>query len=129
MRLTMQVGSHPMVISAVAAVERPVRATVAFIFCDALGAGCYAGWLHGGADLAKRWPGLQRLGVRLEFTQAVLNHLSGSRAGIVAFTKGTIGQRRNGIRDWKSAHSPGPEVGPAVLTATGGGDEQMFGAE
>jgi hypothetical protein len=27
--------------------------------------------------------GLQRLGVRLEVTEAVLNHLSGSRAGIV----------------------------------------------
>jgi hypothetical protein len=28
--------------------------------------------------------GLQRLGVRLEVTEAVLNHVSGSRAGIVA---------------------------------------------
>jgi hypothetical protein len=28
--------------------------------------------------------GLQRLGVRLEVTEAVLNHISGSRAGIVA---------------------------------------------
>jgi hypothetical protein len=27
--------------------------------------------------------GLQRLGVRLEVTEAVLNHVSGSRAGIV----------------------------------------------
>jgi hypothetical protein len=27
--------------------------------------------------------GLQRLGVRLEVTEAVLNHLSGSRAGVV----------------------------------------------
>jgi hypothetical protein len=27
-------------------------------------------------------PGLQRLGVRLEVTEAVLNHISGSRAGI-----------------------------------------------
>ena len=27
--------------------------------------------------------GLQRLGVRLEVTEAVLNHISGSRAGIV----------------------------------------------
>jgi len=44
-------------------------------------------------QLAKRWTahdlrrtlatGLQRLGVRLEVTEAVLNHTSGSRAGIV----------------------------------------------
>ena len=33
---------------------------------------------------AERWrPGLQRLGVRLEVTEAVLNHISGSRAGVV----------------------------------------------
>src|SRR5262245_42276864 len=38
-------------------------------------------WLH---DLRRTLAtGLQRLGVRLEVTEAVLNHLSGSRAGIV----------------------------------------------
>ena len=39
------------------------------------------GWLH---DLRRTLAtGLQRLGVRLEVTEAVLNHLSGSRAGVV----------------------------------------------
>jgi len=38
-------------------------------------------WLH---DLRRTLAtGLQRLGVRLEVTEAVLNHLSGSRAGVV----------------------------------------------
>jgi hypothetical protein len=38
-------------------------------------------WLH---DLRRTLAtGLQRLGARLEVTEAVLNHLSGSRAGIV----------------------------------------------
>jgi hypothetical protein len=38
-------------------------------------------WLH---DLRRTLAtGLQQLGVRLEITEAVLNHLSGSRAGIV----------------------------------------------
>src|SRR5215813_11031150 len=38
-------------------------------------------WLH---DLRRTVAtGLQRLGVRLEVTEAVLNHLSGSRAGVV----------------------------------------------
>ena len=38
-------------------------------------------WLH---DLRRTLAtGMQRLGVRLEVTEAVLNHLSGSRAGVV----------------------------------------------
>jgi hypothetical protein len=38
-------------------------------------------WLH---DLRRMLAtGLQRLGVRLEVTEAVLNHPSGSRAGVV----------------------------------------------
>src|SRR6478752_5064977 len=42
--------------------------------------GHYSGWLH---DLRRTLAtGLQRLGVRLEVTEAVLNHLSGSRAGV-----------------------------------------------
>ena len=50
-------------------------------------------WLH---DLRRTLAtGLQRLGVRLEVTEAVLNHLSGSRAGVVGIFKDTIGQRRN----------------------------------
>jgi integrase len=38
-------------------------------------------WLH---DLRRTLAtGLQRLGVRVDVTEAVLNHLSGSRAGVV----------------------------------------------
>jgi integrase len=42
--------------------------------------------------------GLQRLGVRLEVTEAVLNHLSGSRSGIVG-----VYQRHNYFHEKKSA--------------------------
>ena len=52
-------------------------------------------WLH---DLRRTLAtGLQRLGVRLEVTEAVLNHLSGSRAGVVGIYQGTIRQRRNAL--------------------------------
>jgi integrase len=45
------------------------------------GSGVSGWWLH---DLRRTLAtGLQRLGVRLEVTEAVLNHLSGSRAGVV----------------------------------------------
>lgn len=44
--------------------------------------------------------GLQRLGVRLEVTEAVLNHLSGSRSGIVG-----VYQRHNYFHEKKSALS------------------------
>jgi integrase len=43
---------------------------------------------------------LQRLGVRLEVTEAVLNHLSGSRTGIVG-----VYQRHNYFQEKKSALS------------------------
>lgn len=42
--------------------------------------------------------GLQRLGVRLEVTEAVLNHLSGSRSGIVG-----VYQRYNYFHEKKAA--------------------------
>ena len=42
--------------------------------------------------------GLQRLGVRLEVTEAVLNHLSGSRAGVVG-----IYQRHDWAEEKRSA--------------------------
>jgi integrase len=46
-----------------------------------IASGVSSWWLH---DLRRTLAtGLQRLGVRLEVTEAVLNHLSGSRAGIV----------------------------------------------
>jgi hypothetical protein len=52
-------------------------------------------WLH---DLRRTLAtGLQRLGARLEVTEAVLNHLSGSRAGVVGIYQGTIRQRRNAL--------------------------------
>ena len=41
--------------------------------------------------------GLQRLGVRLEVTEAVLNHVSGSRAGIVGNISGMTGIKRSGM--------------------------------
>ena len=53
-------------------------------------------WLH---DLRRTLAtGLQRLGVRLEVTEAVLNHLSGSRAGIVG-----IYQRHDWAEEKRSA--------------------------
>src|SRR6516162_9478843 len=58
-------------------------------------------WLH---DLRRTFAtGLQRLGVRLEVTEAVLNHLSGSRAGVVG-----IYQRHDWAEETscKSASSP-----------------------
>lgn len=42
--------------------------------------------------------GLQRLGVRLEVTESVLNHISGSRAGIVG-----VYQRHNYFEEKKAA--------------------------
>jgi hypothetical protein len=53
-------------------------------------------WLH---DLRRTLAtGLQRLGVRLEVTEAVLNHLSGSRAGVVG-----IYQRHDWAEEKRSA--------------------------
>ena len=49
--------------------------------------------------------GLQRLGVRLEVTEAVLNHLSGSRAGIVGIYQrhDWAAEKRAALDAW-SAH-------------------------
>ncbi len=49
--------------------------------------------------------GLQRLGVRLEVTEAVLNHLSGSRAGIVAVYQqhDWAPEKRDALRCWAAA--------------------------
>src|ERR1700716_126260 len=58
--------------------------------------GVFGWWLH---DLRRTLAtGLQRLGVRLEVTEAVLNHLSGSRAGVVG-----IYQRHDWIEEKRSA--------------------------
>ena len=49
--------------------------------------------------------GLQRLGVRLEVTEAALNHLSGSRAGIVAVYQqhDWAAEKRDALRGWAAA--------------------------
>lgn len=60
-------------------------------------------WLH---DLRRTLAtGLQRLGVRLEVTEAVLNHLSGSRAGIVGIYQrhDWAAEKRSALDAW-SAH-------------------------
>ncbi|MBO9712175.1 site-specific integrase [Sphingomonas sp.] len=46
--------------------------------------------------------GLQRLGVRLEVTEAVLNHVSGSRAGIVGVYQrhNYLDEKRAALEDW-----------------------------
>jgi len=49
--------------------------------------------------------GLQRLGVRLEVTEAVLNHLSGSRAGVVGiYQRHDWAQEKRAALDAWSAH-------------------------
>jgi integrase len=60
-------------------------------------------WLH---DLRRTLAtGLQRLGVRLEVTEAVLNHLSGSRAGVVGIYQrhDWADEKRSALNAW-SAH-------------------------
>lgn len=46
--------------------------------------------------------GLQRLGVRLEVTEAVLNHVSGSRAGIVGVYQrhDYFAEKRQALEAW-----------------------------
>lgn len=46
--------------------------------------------------------GLQRLGVRLEVTEAVLNHVSGSRSGIVGVYQryGFAAEKRAALEVW-----------------------------
>lgn len=62
-----------------------------------------AGWrLH---DLRRTLAtGLQRLGVRLEVTEAVLNHISGSRAGIVGIYQrhDWANEKRSALQAWAS---------------------------
>ena len=63
-------------------------------------------WLH---DLRRTLAtGLQRLGVRLEVTEAVLNHLSGSRAGIVGIYQS---------HDWEDGKRPALDAWSAHLLA------------
>jgi integrase len=60
-------------------------------------------WLH---DLRRTVAtGLQRLGVRLEVTEAVLNHLSGSRAGVVGiYQRHDWAEEKRAALDAWSAH-------------------------
>ena len=51
--------------------------------------------------------GLQRLGVRLEVTEAVLNHVAGSRAGIVG-----VYQRHHWADEKRAALPPGASMSP-----------------
>ena len=71
-------------------------------------------WLH---DLRRTLAtGLQRLGVRLEVTEAVLNHLSGSRAGVVGIYQrhDWADEKRSALEAW-SAHLLGrPNKGKIV---------------
>jgi hypothetical protein len=49
--------------------------------------------------------GLQRLGIRLEVTEAVLNHVSGSRAGIVGiYQRHEWASEKRGALDAWAAH-------------------------
>jgi integrase len=61
--------------------------------------------------------GLQRLGVRLEVTESVLNHTSGSRSGIVG-----IYQRH----DWEDEKRVALDAwGAKVLSVVAGEDENL----
>ena len=51
--------------------------------------------------------GLQKLGVRLEVTEAILNHVSGSRAGIIGVYQRHTGPMRNAPRS-----TPGARMSP-----------------
>jgi integrase len=71
-------------------------------------------WLH---DLRRTLAtGLQRLGVRLEVTEAVLNHLSGSRAGVVGIYQrhDWAEEKRSALDAW-SAHLLAASEGKPVL--------------
>ena len=57
--------------------------------------------------------GLQRLGVRLEVTEAVLNHLSGSRAGVVGIYQrhDWAEEKRAALDAWSATFSPPRKAG------------------
>ncbi|MFC3711204.1 tyrosine-type recombinase/integrase [Sphingoaurantiacus capsulatus] len=60
--------------------------------------------------------GLQRLGVRLEVTEAVLNHVSGSRSGIIG-----IYQRHNYLPEKRNALEKWSRLVFEILAVTGAG--------
>jgi integrase len=70
--------------------------------------------------------GLQRLGVRLEITEAVLNHLSGSRSGIVGVYQrhNYFDEKKSALRAWERElkrlarlHKARARTAPAALAA------------
>ena len=63
--------------------------------------------------------GLQRLGVRLEVTEAVLNHISGSRGGIAGVYQrhDWAAEKRAALDAW-AAHVLSVAAGRLVRTAT-----------
>jgi hypothetical protein len=63
--------------------------------------------------------GLQRLGVRLEVTEAVLNHVSGSRGGIAGVyqRRDWAAERRSALDAW-AAHMFAPNGGPHPPTSS-----------
>ena len=81
--------------SSLASPERPLAALDA--------AGVSGWWLHDPRRTLAT--GLQRLGVRLEVTEAVLNHLSGSRAGVVGiYQRHDWAEEKRAALDAWSAH-------------------------
>ena len=78
-------------------------------------------WLH---DLRRTLAtGLQRLGVRLEVTEAVLNHLSGSRAGIVGIYQrhDWAEEKRSALDAWSAhllARCRGRQIDAKVIALT-----------
>jgi integrase len=85
-------------------------------------------WLH---DLRRTVAtGLQRLGVRLEVTEAVLNHLSGSRGGVVGIYQrhNWAAEKRATLEAW-SAHllaaAEGSSITGKVLPLSRAGSGEM----
>ena len=72
--------------------------------------------------------GLQRLGVRLEVTEAVLNHISGSRAGIAGVYQrhDWAAEKRAALDAWAPTCSVRPRAGarPAMSSRWDGQAEQ-----
>jgi hypothetical protein len=97
-------------LSSLASAERPFSGWSKAKSALDIASGVSGWWLH---DLRRTVAtGLQRLGVRLEVTEAVLNHLSGSRAGVVG-----IYQRH----DWAEEKRAALDAWSAYFLATAEG--------
>src|SRR5215831_14660321 len=103
-------GSSEMILSARAGGRKRSRRSTHPVSAALDASGVSGWWLH---DLRRTLAtGLQHLGVRLEVTEAVLNHLSGSRAGVVG-----IYQRH----DWAEEKRAALDAWSAHLLATAEG--------